>query len=272
MNMEYSTSLMRLNDYNRDAHRIDPEYVSIIISHYAHIDDFGEMRAKGWSSVYGEPKSRSDLLRKCLDSLQKNTDYPAEVIVIDNGGNPDDSDYLLTKVREGVINTYVRNKNNMHFGWAWNQGFKLATSNTICFTCNDIFFKPNWLSATMEAYKAEPNRKLLATPFITPDKTKGKNPRGNIGKFRLNSMAGSNCMIMQKENYLEIGPMTTYHIAGSHWHRRMNKKGYLVIAPPEDMAEEMSFRQGLNVRQPVEVKEKLLDNTEIDFSFILKKK
>ena len=270
--MEYSTSLFPWNDFNRDVHRVDPEYVSIIISHYSNIDDFGEKRADGWSGIYGEKKSRSDLIRKCLTSLEENTDFPAEIIVVDNGGNPDDSDYLVSMARKGTINTYIRNKNNMHFGWAWNQGIALATSKTICLTCNDIFFKPNWLSKTMEAYKADFNRKFLATPFITPDKTKGKNPRGNLGEFRLNSMAGSNCMIMQKEDYFSIQPMTTYHIAGSHWHRRMNKKGYLVIAPKEDYAEEMSFRQGLNIRQPVEVKMDLLDKTKIDFSFILKKK
>lgn len=270
--MELCTSLIRWNDFNREVHRADPDFVSIIICHYGKIDDFGEERAKAWSGVYGQPPNRSDLIRKCLTSLKENTDFPAEVIVIDNGGNPDDSDYLLSQVREGVINTYVRNKNNMHFGWAWNQGIALATSNTICLTCNDIFFKPQWLSKTMEAWRAFPNRKLIATPFISVDKLKNKNPRGEENGFRFNSMAGSNCMLLTKQIYFEVKPMTTYHIAGSHWHRRMNKLGYLVVAPKEDMAEEMSFRQGLCLRQPVRVKEDLLNKQEIDFSFILKKK
>lgn len=269
--MEYSISHTRLNDFNRVAHPTDPDFVSIIICHYSQIDDFGEERAKAWSGIYGEPKKRSALVRECLDSLEKNTDYPAEIILIDNGGTPDDSEYFLEKVRSGVINTYVRNKNNMHFGWAWNQGVKLATSETICFTCNDIYFKPNWLSKTMEGFKHFKDKKYLATPFISLDKTKHKNPRGIVDGFRLNSMAGSNCMIMTKEVYFDVDPMTTYHIAGSHWHRRMNKKGYLVVAPAEDYAYEMSYRQGLCLKKNIEVKEKLLDGQEIDFSFILQK-
>ena len=242
------------------------KYVSIIICHYGLVDDFGGLRAERWGKVLGEALPRSELIRKCLTSLKENTDYPAEVIVIDNGGIPDDSDYLLSEVRKGTINTYIRNKNNMNFGWAWNQGIKLATSPYILLTCNDIEFKPQWLSKTVEAYFRFKGEKYLATPFITPDKTKGKNPRGEREGFRINSMAGSNCMLMTKKEYNHIGAMTTHHIAGSHWHRRMNEKGYLMIAPHEDYAHEMAWRRGTNLKQKIKVKEDLL-NGEVDFSF-----
>jgi hypothetical protein len=79
-------------------------------------------------------------------------------------------------------------------------------------------------------------------------------------------MAGSNCMLLDKWDYYKIGEMTTHHIAGSHWHRKMCKKGYLVIAPEENMIEHMTFRTGTNIRQHIEVKEKLL-NGEVDFTF-----
>lgn len=263
MNMEYFTSSFQSHIYNPISHAKVPEYVSIILCHYSKVDDFGSDKALGVQKYV----DRSAMLRKCLDSLEKNTDYPAEIIVIDNGGNPDDSDYLLSLVRRGVINIYVRNKNNMHFGWAWNQGIALATSETILLTCNDILFKPTWLSQTVEAFNSFPNNKLIASPYISPDKTKHKNPKGMLGKFRLNSMAGSNCMLMTKKIYYEIKPMTTHEIAGSHWHRRMNKLGYLVIVPPEDLVEEMAFRHGLNTKQHIQVKQELLDKTEIDFTF-----
>lgn len=237
-------------------------YISIIICHYSKPDDMGGLRAKG-------ERPRSELLRETMTSLEQNTDYPAEVIVIDNGGNPDDSDYLLELVRKGVINTYVRNKNNMSFGWAWNQGIALATSDIICLTCNDILFGKSWLSKTMEGWlKHRDEMKLIATPFITPDKLKGKNPRGILPDgFRLNSMAGSNCMIMTKQTYYEVGEMTTHHIAGSHWHRRMNKLGYLVIAPPVDVGGHLAHRTGMQIRHHIKVAETLLTGGEADFTF-----
>ena len=117
--------------------------VSIIICHYSLVDDFGGGRA------LLEDKTRSEMLRETMFSLIENTDYPADIIVIDNGGKPDDSDFLLELTRLGKINTYVRNKNNMYFGFAWNQGAKLATSDYLCFTCNDIHFGKSWLQETI---------------------------------------------------------------------------------------------------------------------------
>lgn len=241
------------------------DYVSVIISHYSKADDFGEVRARG------NCLTRSEMLRLCLDSLAENTDYPAEIIVIDNGGNPDDSNYILDWVRKGLVNIYIRNKNNMHFGWAWNQGIKLATSEIICLTCNDIIFHKGWLSKTMEVWlkhRQNPKLKLLATPFIAKDKLKHKNPRGILRDgSRLNSMAGSNCMILTKQIYFDVEPMTTHHIAGSHWHRRMNKKGYLVVAPPIDYAEHIAHKSGTNLKQHIKVIEKLYPEGEADFTF-----
>lgn len=240
-------------------------YVSMIITHYGKADDFGEAK------VGGLTHTRGSMMKMCIESIRDNTDYPTELIVIDNGGNLEDSQWLLQKTEEGVINTYIRNKNNMHFGWARNQGIKLATSEYICISDNDILYKPNWLSKTIKPLLLYPEQPWLATPFLTQDKSKGKNPRGTqeIGGeiYRLNSMAGSNSMILTKKQYYDIEPFTTHHITGSHWHRRMNKKGYLMIIPPENYAEHMAFHHGYNIRMKIQVKEELLANGEVDLTF-----
>lgn len=239
-----------------------PTYVSMVLVHYSKVDDFGEVKA----SV--NLPERSELMKMCLESIEKNTDFPLELIVIDNGGNPDDSDYLLSKVRSGLINTYIRNKENMHFGWARNQGINLATSEYICISDNDIIYSPNWLSKTIKPLLMYPDRQWLATPFLTLDKTKGKNPRGEFDiegeKYRLNSMAGSNCMIFTKKQYIDIQPFTTNHITGSHWHRRMNKKGYIMIIPSTDYVQHPTLRRGYNTKKSVIVKETLLAGGELD--------
>src|SRR3972149_6170603 len=106
-------------------------HVSIVVCHYGKIDDFGELAAGK------NPPKRSDLLRTCVESIIHNTNYPAELIVMDNGGDPDDSEYLLGKAREGKL-THVRFPQNLHFAMAWNQGAKLATGGHLAFLCNDI--------------------------------------------------------------------------------------------------------------------------------------
>lgn len=240
-------------------------YISLIVVTYGKADDFGEVRRGGL------PETRGEIMKRCINSLVEYSDYPVELIVVDNGGNPEDSKWLLEQTEKGLINTYVRNKDNMHFGWARNQGIKLATSEYICICDNDIVFKPNWLSKTIKPLLLYPDKKWLATPFLTQDKMKGKNPRGEQEiegeQYRLNSMAGSNCMIMTKTQYEDIEAFTTHQITGSHWHRRMNKKGYVMIIPPEDYCEHAAFHQGYNTKAKIEVKEKLLTGKEVDFTY-----
>lgn len=236
-------------------------YVSIIITHYSKVDDFGGERA-------GILKDkRSEFMKQSITSLAQNTDYPAEVILIDNGGDPDDSDWLIQKVREGAITTYIRNGSNMHFGWARMQGISQATGDFYCICDNDILYKPQWLSKTIEPLLKFPDKKFIASPFLTQDKNKGKNIHPDFEGYRVNSMAGSNCMLMRKEVFKEVGGFTTNHITGSHWHRRMNKYGYLVIIPPEDYVEHLALRKGYDLKKQIKVKKRLLKGEEIDFSF-----
>ena len=244
---------------------VNCNYISIIVTHYGRADDFGEVKRDGLE------KTRGDLMRECITSIKENTDFPVELIVIDNGGNLEDSKWLLQKVEEGVINTYVRNKNNMHFGWARNQGIKLATSEYVCISDNDITYKPNWLSKTIKPLLLHPEKKWLATPYLTHDKAGRRNPRGEVEiegeKYRLNAMAGSNSMIFTKTQYEDIQPFTTHHITGSHWHRRMSGKGYVMIIPPVDYAVHTAFHQGYHTKLKIKVKEDLLFKGEVDFSY-----
>ena len=87
--------------------KLKTKYASIILVHYSLVDDYGGKKA------WADQDTRSEMLKQSISSIVENTSYPAELIVMDNGGNPDDSDYLLDLARKGVINTYVRYSDNM---------------------------------------------------------------------------------------------------------------------------------------------------------------
>ena len=236
---------------------MEPKYCSIGIVHYAKVDDHGT-----------EGKDRSEVMKESLLSLFENTDYPAEIIVMDNGGSTDDTDWLVDRVREGKINTLVRYKENMSFAFAWNQFFRMATGDYVCFSCNDIKFKKGWLTQTIAGLEKYPDRKLIAAPYITPDKDRPNfNKEVLEDKYRINSMAGSNCMVMKPESFREIGQIPQHRIGGSIWHRMMVGKGYLVIVPPVDMVEHIAWRAGVNWRKPIKVERTLLDNSIINFHY-----
>lgn len=233
----------------------DFKYCSVGLVHYSQIDPESK-------------ESRSEVLHKSLDSLEKNTDYPMELIVFDNGGNPDDSEYLLQKAREGFISTYIRYAENMSFAFPWNQFARIATGDYLCFTCNDLEYKPKWLSTCISLLEKYPERKFLATPYITPDKN-----RPNFNKevledgARVNSMAGSNCMIMKPEFYRDIGDMPHHRIGGSIWFRKMTRMGYLVVVPPEDMVTHLGYRNGVNWLKGIQVEKKLSNGEKVNFSY-----
>lgn len=235
------------------------KYVSIIICHYGKVDDFGE------KSIKGKYIPRSFLIRNLIESLEKNTNYPAEIIVMDNGGNPDDTDYLVGKVRDGIINTLVRFKNNMHFAFAWNTGAKIATGDYLSFICNDIELLPNWLSACVKILEDYPDKQWVATPFITYDKRKHTletTPEG----YRVNMRSGSNCMVMRKEDFPKLGEFPHHRIGGSLWYTKNFRAGWRFTAPPQDLAVDRGWRKGVNFSIPIKVKKVLLDNSEADFT------
>ncbi len=234
------------------------KHCSIIISHYGLFDDFGTEH-KGIS--------RSAIMRQCLESLKETTDYPAEIIVVDNGGSPDDSEYLIQKVREGLINTLIRNKENMGFAYAWNQGVRLATGEYLCFTCNDILFKKGWLSSCINLLEKYSDKKFIVAPFISKDKDNASCNKGFMDGNRINSMAGSNCMLMTYDIYYKSAEFPHHRVGGSIWQRRMIRTGYLVVVPPVNMAEHIAEGKGVNFVKQFYVNKTLLDGTKINFNY-----
>src|SRR3990167_7999722 len=109
-------------------------------------------------------EGRSDIMRASYSSLFK-TAPNAEIFIIDNGASLEDSKWLLEHTHSGDIACYIRNRKNMHFGFARNQGLKLATGEYIVICDNDIFYTPDWLEICVDFLAKNPG-KYLATPLI----------------------------------------------------------------------------------------------------------
>jgi len=232
------------------------KYCSINIVHYHLIDDFGEKSAR--------ISNRGDLVRNLIETLEKFTDYPAEINVWDNGGNPDDTDYFVEKVRQGTINQLVRSKDNSHFAMAWNTLAKISTGDYFSFISNDVEVKEGWLSACVKILEDYPDKQWVATPFITYDKRKHTlevTPEG----YRVNMRSGSNCMVMRREDWPKLGEFPIHRIGGSLWYTKNFRAGWRFVAPPEDLACDRGWRNGVSFNIPIEVKKTLLNKEEIHF-------
>lgn len=84
--------------------------------------------------------NRSDLLRKTLVSVSKQTAKPYEVMVIDNCSE-DDTEAVVKSFR-GIL--YYRNDYNLGVAGNWNRCIKLASGDFLNILHSDDLISPNW--------------------------------------------------------------------------------------------------------------------------------
>lgn len=226
-------------------------YTSIIIASY--IPD--ELRAK--------------MFRTSLDTLLETTEgLPVEIIIVDNGGNVSLSGYIDGLLLGGAVQTVIHNANNMHFGFARNQGLASANGNYIVIADNDILYRDGWLEACWKVLEAYPLRKFWATPIQYPMESMAKRyDQGVIDvdgeEYRLNMRAGSNCWVTRRKDFYEVGIFKNHRVAGSVWTDEAVHKGYCGAVTPENMVADLGFRAGYNHRQPLPVKRTLRNGEEV---------
>jgi len=97
---------------------------------------------------------RLDFTKQTLKSLAKTTPrHTYELIVIDNASHPPAFDWLLEESRVGNIDVLIRNKVNLGFIKASNQGIKIARGKYIALINNDLIFTDNWLEKLLKPLK-----------------------------------------------------------------------------------------------------------------------
>ena len=92
-----------------------------------------------------------ELTSKTIESLKSSDGYDkCELIIVDNA-SPIGGDQCLN-----VSDIYIRNKENLGYPKAVNQGVKLATGDLIVVANNDIKVSPNWITVTEQVFSELP--------------------------------------------------------------------------------------------------------------------
>lgn len=221
---------------------------------------------------YSMNEERVGFMKRSIESLLKTTEkLPVEIIVVDNGGDIDCSDYFMELVKAGELVSYIRNAHNMHFGFARNQGVAMSNGNYIGIIDNDILYKDNWLEACLDILEAYPDENIYATPIHYP--TSGMREKYHIGDLELDDKiyqksmrAGSNCFIIRRKDYEEIGKFLNHRIAGSKWTDEAVRKKYLAAITPDNMIKDMGLRRGYDLHNVVRIRRILKDGQEVVFN------
>lgn len=210
--------------------------VSIIVTHWA------------------QNNERSDIMRTSFTSLFRSLrPDTAELIVIDNGGSDEDTDWLLGHTKVGNIACYIRNRKNMHFWYARNQWLKLASGEFIVIADNDIAYQPGWMEECLEWLQGHPG-KYLVTPIAADWINRVRPVRwcGELDGWKLNYRAGSNVFMMTRQQFEEIGFFDQHRIAGSKYTDRYVRMGYKMALMPNPKAFDLGFRNGYNLNDELQ--------------------
>ncbi|WP_410771925.1 glycosyltransferase family 2 protein [Fontibacillus sp. BL9] len=97
--------------------------------------------------------NKRELLVECLDSIEAYTDFPYEIIVVDNGSQ--DGTAELLRKRRGPLRLAVH-EGNLGFARAVNTGLMMAKGSHIVLLNNDVLVTERWLSQLLQCLRECP--------------------------------------------------------------------------------------------------------------------
>jgi cellulose synthase/poly-beta-1,6-N-acetylglucosamine synthase-like glycosyltransferase len=109
-----------------------------------------------------------DVLQVVVESLDATREpaRPYDVMLFDNHSCTEVRTYLKAACDQGKIQYLVLSDTNIGKIGAWNYMFGAAQGKYIVFSDGDIFFRPGWLSASLELFETFPNVGMVtARPY-----------------------------------------------------------------------------------------------------------
>lgn len=94
--------------------------------------------------------NRLDVTQACLDSIQRHTPEPHEIVVVDNGSTDGTVQWLNHRQQEQATIRVIANSSNRGFAAGCNQGIQAARGEYLLLLNNDTVVTPQWLTGLME--------------------------------------------------------------------------------------------------------------------------
>ncbi|MCU1261439.1 MAG: glycosyl transferase, family 2, partial [Bryobacterales bacterium] len=107
--------------------------------------------------------NRAEMLRKSLESLERQQRVELEIIVVDNGSS-DDSAGMVARDFPGV--RLIQNSENRGFCAANNQGIQAARGEFVALLNNDAEAEPGWVAALKEVFANRPRVGMAASKIL----------------------------------------------------------------------------------------------------------
>lgn len=178
--------------------------------------------------------------KDCLSSIYANTGPGYGLIIVDNASSDDTKNYLeAAKSGANVPFALIRNKSNLGFIKAVNQGIAASKARYICLLNNDTIVTKGWLEAMIEVAESSPGVGIVnpSSNNLGQKPAKGEPIELYAGKFRDSAIksvematAVGFCMLIKREVIEKIGLFDEIYGMGNFedtdFSRRAAKAGY----------------------------------------------
>ncbi|MBI5677227.1 MAG: glycosyltransferase, partial [Planctomycetes bacterium] len=95
--------------------------------------------------------------QKCVHSIQNHTNYPYEIVFVDNASTDGTVEYLRRLVKEHSNYKLIENQVNKGFAAGNNQGVSAASGEYVMLLNNDVLVSDGWLESLVESLEIDKN-------------------------------------------------------------------------------------------------------------------
>jgi len=208
-------------------------------------------------SIIVPTRNGLQFLKPMMDSIELFTDWPFELIIVDNNSDDGTKEFILNS-KYKMAGQYIRNEKNESFSKANNQGASIAKGKFLCLLNNDTLVTEGWLSAMMNVFSEEkavgcvgarlvfPGRGLIQHAGViqssdgTPDHIYFNKPMDYPPAMERKdyfAVTGA-CLLTPKSLYEELGGLDESYFYG--WEdvdycNRIKENGLRIIYEPKAM-------------------------------------
>ena len=105
--------------------------------------------------------NRPDDLKRCLDSVSKQTYINFDLLVVDNGTSLE-TDALLKNYKTLVIKDQTKK-----LSYLFNVGWKNAQGEILGYLADDAQVEPTWLEQGLMSFKRNPQAAVITGPLVS---------------------------------------------------------------------------------------------------------
>lgn len=109
--------------------------------------------------------NKAEYTYQCLETIKAHSDVPYELVIVDNASS-DGTANLLDRIENATV---IRNRENVGFLKACNQGAQTVKGEYILFLNNDTQVPPNWLNRLVETLRSYPSCGAVGAKLVFPN-------------------------------------------------------------------------------------------------------